>query len=354
MWFNVSKERISLSVFQDFFAASFDNSDGFWGIDPAQRFTHAHDFFYLLWLTQPDEWFSDAWLDRQQTALLQQKNQWSANWSPEKRATEEKKLQKNLDALLSQRDQFAIRRRFRAQWPERLERVTPFTCQWCGRETRVAVYEVTQGRIQRNWAVIQGDSFNDWNALRAPRSPLGNHLCPACAAARFNHQNNHVPSFASALNVVLDPIHHTPHLINLHHTPWWERPWSTAPALWTTITSGKIPTAWSKRHWLWQALPTLSSHAVNFWYAGESAVLPGELLQELQQAVRTHIQAGRYIESAEHRNRARQDYHRWLDDWRDQLPHRLHLAPDHAFTASLCLLPAAKSVYPDKPIAAVP
>ncbi len=343
---------IFLSIFADIFPAGSVDPEIFWGTDPAQRFTHAHDFFYALWLAQPDEWFSNAELDRQQAMLQHGKNQWPADLSPEQRAKKEKKFHEDLDKLTKQRDQFTVRRRFRAQWPHRLERVAPFACQWCGRETTLAVREVARGQIQQHWAAIQGPSFNDWHALRTPRSTQPDRLCPACAAARFNHQGNHVPSFASALNVCIDSIQRTPRLITLQHTPWWERPWNVAPALWTTLTDGKIPTDWSKRHWLWQALPTLSSQAVNFWYAGESVTLPVDLLQELQQAMREQVQAGRYIANPEHRMQARHDYSHWLYEWRNRLPHRLHLASDHAFVTSLAsvrVAPSAKNLYPDKP-----
>ena len=342
---------IALSIFAAASMTDSFDSDRFWGTDPAQRFTHAHDFFYALWLAQPDEWFNDAWLDREQAALEHQKRQWPPNLSASERTKKMKKFEKDLANLTKQRKQFAVRRQFRLQWPQRLERMSAFACQWCGRDTTLAVREVAKGQIQPAWAAIQGSSFNDWHGLRTPRTAQPDRLCPACTAARFNHQGHRVPSFASALNIYIDPIQRHPCLVTLSRTPWWERPWHITPALWTTLTHSKIPTDWSKRHWLWQALPTLSSQAVNFWYAGENVTLPIDLLQDLQRTMREQVQAGRYIADSAQRNHAQHEYNQWLRDWCGRLPRRLHLAADHAFVTALTFqhaVPSAVKLYPDK------
>ena len=229
------------------------DTEALWGTDPAERFTHAHDFRYALWLHRFDlmhEYFQTA-IDE----LAQ---------NPHLSADDQKKLK-------TRQSNYRLAHLCRASWSDRLQPLPhPVVCEWCGRSTTLA-YLAVNGHFRHS-------RMPDY--LRGLGSQL-TRLCPACGFGTDS-------SYPKAIDGV-PPWNRDGHIVRDAHgvwqlfaakTPWYQLPWDSAPALWIRFYPGPTAT-WMQKAWLTQSVPTLDPHCAVLWVNGTNYVVNGMALSDI-------------------------------------------------------------------------
>lgn len=234
----------------------------YWGIRPDERGLFAQDFFYGAWLSDPNGLLR---LSAIQTETDRLKAKPSRNATETKRLTSLEKQWIDRQTSLQTREQWA-------DWL--IEGPARAICQWCGRFTRLWVRK-RPGHLAKTPG---SRDFTDAPAWRIP--PLvDSGLCPSCGLMVLSNAPGAkafagVKSDAKILLIAPDQYR------AIQFGPWWEWPWTHAPALWT-FYHGE-PKRWGQRYWIHQALPTWNARSIAIWSKGQCLTLPGSGLQAIQ------------------------------------------------------------------------
>ncbi len=251
-----------------------------WGIDLTQRFTHPHDFRYLLWTELFETWIARFIQSQEQALAAHQATR------PEKPdGTYVKKLEDLRNDLALQRTKQTVYRRLHDAWPTQLLQTleSPVTCEWCGRLTiRIGLDPKNPRQILR----AGGASFNNVSDLRAFHTP-GRALCPACSFAfKTLQETPGTPPMNTPYHIVYMP--ETGWTFYPNTTRWYTLPLVTAsPALWCTMTHDVKSQA--QKHWLTTAWPTHDPGIAAVWIDGRTYFLDASRLDSFQQDAVTHI-----------------------------------------------------------------
>ncbi len=297
-----------------------------WGIDLDQRYQHAFDFRYAVWLTAADEWFQ---LDHEQLAKLhQEKMDFDVKWQATEQRTARLRAEPRTSEVLSLLDQDAKARQalkkkmadkqkeirnkntrldgiktIAATWSQRLEHIEDaVVCQWCGRETHT-VYLSRDGHQK----YVDSKSFNNVGELRG--WGLSRALCPACG---WGYDSSHmgesdgIPGMNQSgkllgITVGSDGM---AMIVRSSNYPWYKVPWGTATrASWFYATKD-----YSKIPWFSQVFPTHDPRCASIWVNGTNYTLDATQLIPLQEEAKELVETGAVIADAEERKTQQQEF----------------------------------------------